>query len=201
MTHRFIHALYWIAAIFAALFLFMGSCGVAAAQTTITDTLQTPQGQPFEGKVIITAPRQMTHAGNTYVGWERTWNVTAGTFSATLVPNDAATPAGTSYRVQYIPKQGTAWTETWVVPTSGSALKVHQVRVITVPTPSLLVQLQQISTAGAQLGYCLKVTSVDPVVITWAPCGGSSGPSGLTWSQLTSFTWSQLNSTTWSQLQ
>lgn len=178
--------------------LLVAFAGTLIAQTTISDRIYTPMnGGLFEGRIQITAP-DMTHAGKTYVRATKEYVVSAGNFSASLIPNDTATPAGTSYSVRYIPNSGAAWTQTWVVPTSASPVKVNQVRVMSVPTSSLLLLLSQLSTTGATEGNCIKIVNGAP---TWASCGVVDTPAGKTWAQLTTYTWASISTTTWSQLQ
>jgi hypothetical protein len=170
----------------------------ASAQTLIVDRIYSPlNGTLYEGRIQITAP-DMTHLGRTYVRSTREYVVTAGNFAASLVPNDAALPAGTSYSVRFVPNSGSPWTQTWVIPTSASPLKINQVRVNTPPSTSLLVLLQQLSIEGATEGSCIKFTGGAP---RWVSDCSSPTPTGKTWAQLTTFTWASLSTTTWSQLQ
>jgi hypothetical protein len=168
------------------------------AQTLIVDRIYSPlNGTLYEGRIQITAP-DMTHLGKTYVRSTREYVVTAGNFAASLVPNDVALPAGTSYSVRFVPNSGSPWTQTWVVPTSGTPLKINQVRVNTPPSTSLLVLLQQLSTEGATEGSCLQFSGG---AIRWVPGCSATSPTGKTWAQLTTFTWASISTNTWSQLQ
>jgi len=127
-------------------------CGLAAAQalTTISDPAVSigVGGTRFSGRACITAPR-MTYGGVTYVPKPPVCiPVTGGIFPATtLVPNDAALPAGTSYQVQYLPTSGTTvlFSETWVVPSSATALKIGDVRSAVVPSPTVMFTAPQIT--------------------------------------------------------
>jgi hypothetical protein len=181
------------------LILAIACCVVVSAQTLIVDRIYSPLNNTlYEGRIQITAP-DMTHLGKTYVRSTREYVVTAGNFAASLIPNDAATPAGTSYSVRFVPNSGSPWTQTWVIPTSASPLKINQVRVNTPPSTSLLVLLQQLSTEGATEGSCLKFSGG---AIRWvSDCGTTLSPAGKTWAQLTTFTWASISTTTWSQLQ
>lgn len=148
------------------------------AQTTITDIVKAPTGELFRGLITITTPNQMTHGGETYVGWQKTIRIRSadnGAFSQALIPNDNATPADTSYTVQYLPDQGTGWTEFWIVTTSGSPLKINQVRVAKAPTVNLSIIAAQIT--GGTNGFCLKSNGF---VGVWGACGG-----GGTWGSIT----------------
>ena len=120
------------------------------ALTTITDTLYKPNGAAFTGSLTITfsaatSQPATTSGGTTLVSLHKVIQVTNGSISTTLEPNDAITPAGTSYNVRYNPTSGPPYSETWVVPTSGGAVTVADCRVATAPTPDVLVALSQLN--------------------------------------------------------
>src|SRR5664279_1915480 len=106
------------------------------APTQIRDTGYTGFGGTlFSGRITVTAPDMTTPDGRTVNRWEQSYTITNGIISVDLEPNDTATPAGTSYVVIYRPKSGQAWSERWAVPTSATALRVNQVRVLNAPVP------------------------------------------------------------------
>lgn len=146
------------------------------AQTTVTGPIAHPMGGNFSGRLILTAPTQMTYNGQTYVGWQRDITITNGAFNISLIPNIGSTPEGTSYRAQYLPNSGPGWTEFWVVPESATPIQVYQVRVEVPPTPTMTVRLDQLE-GGTVPGQCLKWDGT-----TWAPAtdcgGGGSGTPG-----------------------
>jgi hypothetical protein len=161
------------------LLLLVSFAVISVAQTcsSVTDTIRLPNGQLYAGRIEITFPNQMAFAGQTYAGSTETVSIVNGVFSRCLVPNDAATPAGTSYRVRYIPANGTGWSEFWIVPSSGSPLSIAAVRVAVVPSPALQIPLSLISPTGSTSGYCIKSTGPGTAP-TWGTCG--TGGSGLT---------------------
>lgn len=190
----------WRSLVVAVLF----AAGAMGACTTVSDTLYTPfSGTLYAGTIEVSGPKLTTAAGATVARWTRTWTVTAGVFSACLEPNDTATPAGTSYAVRYRPSTGATWVETWVVPTSASAISVAAIRVNVVPSPATLFAPSQIQFAapqslivggsnrlGSQIavgteGQCLRV-----VAGIWVPadCPTGGGAAGATWDSLTA-TW------------
>lgn len=188
--------------------------------TTVSDTIYLPVGaDKFVGRVQIDAP-SLTYGGVTYTRQTKTYTVTDGTLSVTLVPNDAATPSGTSYTVRYYAAGRQPWSEIWVVPTSVSTLKVSDVRTATVPSPSMSVSPSQLvvtpyailygSAAGAGLNLAPN-TSTTPKYLrqvgdgttagapTWAEAESTACPtcvttdgsySNPTW--LTALDWSKL---------
>ncbi len=175
-----------------------------AAQTLIQDKLYTPINNAlFEGRLTITAP-EMVWQGRTYVRSSRDVSVSAGSLSVRLIPNTTSTPSGTAYTVRYQPSVGSPWTETWVVPASNDPVKVADVRVVTLPSQSILLLLSQLSTAGATEGSCIRFTGGQWAIVPPDQCGTGGGgnlPTGKTWAQLTSpFNWGGLNTYTWSQM-
>lgn len=101
----------------------------ASGQTLIQDTIFAGT-TPFRGRIVIIGPDMTTASGKTVVRSRQELNVENGSIQISLEPNDTATPANTFYVVQYFPRQGNNWSEQWIVPTSATPLKVHQVRVI-----------------------------------------------------------------------
>jgi hypothetical protein len=156
--------------VFILLLLLFSSTALRAA-TQIQDTAYTGiSGTLFNGKLTISAPDMTTPDGRTVVRWQQEFTITNGVISMSLEPNDTATPSGTSYAVRSTPRSGTAWSERWIVPTSAVALKVHQVRVATVPTPSMTIQPSQLLSAGAAPGQCLSWSGSSWIP---GPCGSS----------------------------
>lgn len=107
-----------------------------AARTQITDTLFGANGVRFNGTILIRWPSLQTATGATIVQFSQTITVSNGGLSISLEPNDSATPSGTYYTVTLRASDGTQWTENWIVPTSGTALKLTDVRT-TPPLPPL----------------------------------------------------------------
>lgn len=158
------------------LFFLLMVYGTASAATThIVDTIRYSDRSLASGRVIIQNQAFTSSAGNYVAAATYTVNVSNGYFSVYLEPNDAALPAGTSYRVQYQMNNparglsGLSSNEYWVVPTSTTQKRISQVRVTVVPSPSLVVQPSQINTTGAITGQLLKF---DGNTIVW---GGASG--------------------------
>lgn len=105
-------------------------CALSAqGQTLIQDVLYAGT-VPFGGRIVIIGPDMTTAAGKTVVRSMMEISTNDGAISVSLEPNDTATPANTFYVVRYFPQRGTNWSEQWIVPTSETPLKVHQVRII-----------------------------------------------------------------------
>jgi len=124
----------------------------AMGGTRIRDTVYyAVNGEKAAGQVTITWP-SFKSGSRTVVAGRRVIQLSAGVLSVDLEPNDAAIPAGTSYTVTYQLSEGSRSTEWWVVPTSAGVKTISDVRVTTVPTPGMTVNLTQISQSGAETG-------------------------------------------------
>jgi hypothetical protein len=99
------------------------------AQTQIRDTIYAGT-VPFRGRIVVLGPDMRTADGRTIVRSRQERNITGGVVSLDLEPNDTAYPPGTSYMVQYFPRNAPSWSERWIVPTASRPLQVHQVRVL-----------------------------------------------------------------------
>ncbi len=135
-------------------------CAIAGP-VTISDTLKLPNGQLYNGRIIVSIDAKIsqplyTSAGDTLTGWEKSIAVTDGVFSLTLEANDTITPTGTYYRAQWIPSDGTKpWVELWRVPTSATPLKVSLLRTGTPPASPVMISPAQIASGGAISGQGL----------------------------------------------
>lgn len=101
----------------------------APCQTLIQDTIYAGT-TPFRGRIVVIGPDMTTASGKTVVRSRQELTIENGSIQISLEPNDTATPANTFYVVQYFPRQANNWSEQWIVPTSATPLKVHQVRII-----------------------------------------------------------------------
>jgi hypothetical protein len=114
------------------------------ARTTITDTIYNADGSLASGRVVIAWPTFAIGACQVVAG-QASVNVANGAFSVQLYPNDAAAPAGTSYRAAYYLKSGKITTEYWVVPTSITPVALAAVRSSTVPVPTVMLSQAQVT--------------------------------------------------------
>ena len=87
------------------------------ALTTISDTVYRADGTAASGTVLISWPSFQTAEGDAVAGGDLAVTIgPGGGFSAQLVPNVGASPAGTYYVVVFQLDDGTVRTEYWVGP-------------------------------------------------------------------------------------
>lgn len=105
------------------------------AMTTVSDTVYRADGTAASGSVVISWPAFTTADAKPVAAG--TLNLTIGTggaFSVALAPNAGANPAGTFYKVVLSLNDGTTETETWVIPSSTTAVTIGAVRATVVPS-------------------------------------------------------------------
>lgn len=147
----------------SALFCFITRLVIAGTQ--IVGPIKVPfTGDMFNGILVINAPTMILPDGSIATAGAKTIPVVNGVIDpthgsvVTLEPNDTATPAGTSYRVQYVPTVGVSYPRFWVVSTSGTPLKVSQVETSTVVAPGFAIPPAQLSNPGGVKGDILVWT-------------------------------------------
>jgi len=104
------------------------------ARTTVSDTVYRADGSTASGTVLISWPAFTTaDAKPVAAGTLSVALGTGGTFSIQLAPNAGANPDGTFYKVVLKLDDGTSETETWVIPSSTTAVTIARVRATVVP--------------------------------------------------------------------
>ncbi|HXG47744.1 MAG TPA: hypothetical protein VNO52_08975, partial [Methylomirabilota bacterium] len=93
-------------------------------RTSIQDTLFNANGTLANGQITIQWNGFTAGDGSAVAANSLTLRIVNGVLRVDLAPN----PAGTSYVVTYLLDGKRSYTETWVVPVSGSPLRVGQVR-------------------------------------------------------------------------
>jgi len=88
-----------------ALGLSLPSAAQCPPKTVVSDTLLNADGSPAVGRVVVSWPTFQAGTCQVIAG-QATVNVLSGSFSVELYANDAAVPAGTSYRATYYLKSG-----------------------------------------------------------------------------------------------
>lgn len=177
---------------FARIALCLSACvGLFAQSTTISDTLtNSVGGSSYTGRIVVTlnppsSAQPLYYSTTSLSGWQYTicigvtgsdcsTTTAAGTVTISLYANSTIIPAGSSYSARYSPAKGSPWVETWLV--TPSTTKLYQVRSTTVPTPTTMFSVGQITGGSASNGNCLVYSSSS---LAWAPAacaaGGGSG--------------------------
>ena len=146
--------------------------GALAQTTTVTGTITDPEGDLLQGSCSIQAVAPFTApSGWRVVGTPMVVNFQGGSFAATLVPTDSASPSGQYYKVTcMVPAQTVggrlvgpfSWgPRYWLVPTSPTPLDISQIEVTSPPPqPSWTILPQQISGGPLTPGVnCFNVNS------------------------------------------
>ncbi len=137
----------------------------ALAATTISDVIYTPSGVLFSGRMTYRLSRPITTAGGISVQPVTESIVIAnGVLGVALEPNIGAQPENTWYSVQFIATNGVSFQQTWVVPTSGTVVKLHQVIRSAGPSTASSFAPWQLQRSGAENGQALVWTEGG-----WAP--------------------------------
>ena len=162
---------------------------LAQVKTTVTDNLLGPDGSPANGTMTISAAGafQSADGHNVAQGWRIQIPISNGSFAASLIPNQGATPYGQSdsYVVVYnlTSSLGTSyWSETWFVPSAGP---VGLAAVRTLPSfPATFLSPQAPNTvlSGPATGSSPAAATFRALVCADLPSGCSAGGGGsMTW--------------------
>jgi hypothetical protein len=130
-------------------------------KTRITDTLLNADGTPAAGRVVIAWPTFQVGTCQVIAG-QASINLSDGLLDLELYPNDAASPAGTSYRATYYLRSGRITTEYWVVPTSALPVTLAIVRSPTAPAPAVMFSMAQVTDLLPSLANKLELPSPCP---------------------------------------
>lgn len=144
-------------------------------QTSVADTIFNADGSLAEGRVVIAWPTFQAGSCQVVAG-QVSVPLVAGALAVPLYPNDAATPAGTSYRVTYHLKSGRITTEYWVVPSSATPVSLALVRSPSVPLPAVMVSQAQVTNLVADLARKLELPSPCPAGKFLQASGSDSPP-------------------------
>lgn len=144
-------------------------------QTSVADTIYNADGSLAEGRVVISWPTFQAGSCQVVAG-EVNVSLAAGALAVPLYPNDAATPAGTSYRVTYYLKSGRITTEYWVVPSSATPVSLAVVRSPSVPVPAVMMSQTQVTNLVADLARKVELPSPCPAGKFLQASGATSPP-------------------------
>lgn len=138
---------------FLAAIIILASISSAGAQpaTHVQDVLFNADGTRIQGTAGISWKGFTASDGTTLATNTITVSIVQGVLSVDLVPNENATPDGTSYRVAYQLDNGRRYFERWVVPESVTPVTVSQIRITQNPPAGAVIAPAQVSGLVAAL--------------------------------------------------
>ncbi len=140
--------------------------------TQITDTLFTPvSGVPFNGRLQISNPVMIGTPAMSIGQWAYEFQIVNGAVSVALIPNDTASPAGTTYVFHFTAMNfGPSWTQYCTVPSSMSPVKLNSICSLTAVPSQVAIGLGQITQSGATPGQFVEWNGG-----AWVPAAVSGG--------------------------
>ncbi len=124
-------------------------------KTTIQDTLFNADGSKVQGSVTLNWNGFTASDGTTLVTNSVKVKIVQGVLVVDLVPNENATPAGTTYKATYLFNNGIRSVEHWVVPESATPVTVSNVRIGQLPPAGSVISISQISgLTESRIIYC-----------------------------------------------
>jgi hypothetical protein len=159
--------------IILALFLLAVLPVSAQIRTTIADQLIPPQNGTVVGQLTVTTNQTFTSLdGYTVLIGQKTYIIldATGSFSVQLVPNIGASPFGTSYSVDYATSTA-RFRETWVVPLSGTTIRLSGVRVLWPTAPGVMIPIAQVLPPNG----CTNLYVLQWTTSGWTCTAGSGG--------------------------
>jgi hypothetical protein len=129
----------------------LSTSAAAIPLTRIQDTLYNADGTRIEGSATIQWRGFTASDGSTIAGSSVTVKIVQGVLSIDLTPTEGASPDGISYQVSFLLDNGTRFNETWVIPQSGSAVSVSEIRVSPPPAAGTTISQAQVSGLVAAL--------------------------------------------------
>ena len=144
----------------------------AFAGTRIVDTLYLINGKKAGSGTLTITANVTSGPTRTFVTQPVVVPFTDGSLNVELEPTDTGVPTGGSYSVHYefTGSRSSNKDEIWLVPTSGSALTVRAVRVLSFPSPGVMVNLAQLLQSGATTGQVPTWSGS-----AWQPAAPSGG--------------------------
>lgn len=157
-----------------ALFCVAASCSAQPALTPIQDTIYNQFGALYTGSLQISlSTPSLTAGGSPVLSILKTLQITNGVLNVSLVPNDTASPALTSYVFRF----GNGTARTCTIPTSVTPITLANYCTNTPPvSPTPQFPLSWVNLSGYANGfYCVLVNSgVGALSSSGCPGGGSS---------------------------
>lgn len=123
--------------------------------TTIQDKVTYADGSTAVGKIILTWPPFQFGGVAIAAGQQEYPLAPDGTVTITVYPCVGAQPVGLYFTATYELEKGAVYDEYWLVPDTPKATTIGAIRVQAPATPSVMINAQQLTSAGAQSGMFL----------------------------------------------
>src|SRR5215831_7281336 len=131
--------------------------------TTIEDTIRYLDGSLASGQITVSSP-PFQFAGIAVASGRRSFPIGPdGTIQIPCFPTIGAQPVGVYYTATYELDKGSVYDEYWLVPSTIST-NIPTIRASIPETPSILINAQQLTSAGAVVGQFLGWHGAN-----WAP--------------------------------
>ena len=129
----------------AIVLMALGRDAHAIPRTRIQDTLFNADGSTAQGSVTIKWKGFTASDGSTITTNSLKIRIVQGVLLTDLVPNENATPAGTTYQATYLFNNGTRFVENWVIPESATPVSVSDIRIGQPPPPGSVISISQVA--------------------------------------------------------
>ena len=129
----------------------LGRDAQAIQKTRVQDTLFNADGSTVRGSVTIEWKGFTAADGTTITTNSLKIRIVRGVLLTDLVPNENATPSGTTYRATYLFDNGTRFVENWVLPESASPVTLSDIRIGQPPPPGSVISISQVSGLNSTL--------------------------------------------------
>ena len=129
----------------------LGRDAQAIQKTRVQDTLFNADGSTARGSVTIEWKGFTAGDGTTITTNSLKIRIVRGVLLSDLVPNENATPSGTTYKATYLLDNGTRFVENWIVPESVTPVTISDIRIGQPPPPGSVISISQVSGLNSAL--------------------------------------------------
>ena len=150
----------WLLTLAIAL-IALGRDAQAIQKTQVQDTLFNADGSTAQGAVTIEWKGFTAADGSTITTNSLKVRIIHGVLLTDLVPNENATPAGTTYQATYLFNNGTRFVENWVIPESATPVSVSDIRIGQPPPPGSVISISQVAGLNSTINNKAELDQVN----------------------------------------
>ena len=150
----------WLLTLAIAL-IALGRDAQAIQKTQVQDTLFNADGSTAQGTVTIEWKGFTAADGSTITTNSLKVRIIHGVLLTDLVPNENATPTGTTYQATYLFNNGTRFVENWVVPESTTPVSVSDIRIGQLPPPGSVISISQVAGLNSTMNNKAQLDQVN----------------------------------------